>query len=632
MSSTREKGPMTETILNLTLEIIYLLTGEDYIVVKKLRDHDTEKCVADKTYGPRTPIMDPPPRSLIHDQKILEVTHRIIKLLTAEVPIRCQDVTVYFSMEEWEYVEGHKDLYQDVMTDDSPVNLGGPDTVTPEASAEIGSDSELRSLCCQEPDQETSAPDSCTVLCSPDCIEEETRIITQDCQAEPGDGIIRCKEEAVPAEIRTDDDLEPSERCETPLYSPHCIEEENRIITQDYQAETGDGVCHQQNKEEAVPAEISSGDCSSRDPPERCETPVYSPHCIEEENRIITQDSQAEPEAMNCHPPCKEEAVPAEISSGECSSRNPPGRCETPVYSPDCIEEEIRIITQDYQAEPGDEIFHPQCKEEAVPAEISSGGCSSRNPPERCETPVYSPDCIEEENRIITQDYQAEPGNGIFRCKEEAVPAEISSGGDTGTEPDAADYRGPQEFPCIGPLVSSHYPDKMHQCLACQRYFPNRSALVIHQKTHSTINLFSCSICGVCFDSKLLFTAHQQFHMEEKSFDCSQCGKSFNRKSRLLSHKRTHTGEKPFSCPECGRCFAERSALVTHKRIHSGEKPFNCKECGKRFVQGSSLMKHQRIHTGERPFVCFQCGRCFSDSSNLFRHQRIHSREKSFMS
>ncbi|XP_073538426.1 gastrula zinc finger protein XlCGF66.1-like [Phyllobates terribilis] len=94
----RDRDKMAERILHLTLEILFRLTGEDYILVKTSSD-------------PCHPLI----HEGINDQKILELTDKIIELLTGEVPIRCQDVTVYFSMEEWEYLEGHKDLYKDVI-------------------------------------------------------------------------------------------------------------------------------------------------------------------------------------------------------------------------------------------------------------------------------------------------------------------------------------------------------------------------------------------------------------------------------------------------------------------------------------------------------------------------------------
>ncbi|XP_077323073.1 uncharacterized protein LOC143956765 [Lithobates pipiens] len=115
MRMEKDRSHMTERILNLTLEIIYLLTGERFPLVKS-GDHMT--------------ITVPPCDSLKSErhnmEKILEVTKKMMELLTGEVPIRCQDVTVYFSMEEWEYLEGHKDLYKDVMMDNQPP-LTSPD-------------------------------------------------------------------------------------------------------------------------------------------------------------------------------------------------------------------------------------------------------------------------------------------------------------------------------------------------------------------------------------------------------------------------------------------------------------------------------------------------------------------------
>ncbi|XP_077346203.1 uncharacterized protein LOC143989807 isoform X1 [Lithobates pipiens] len=128
VKNVRKEFPRNEMILNLILEILSLLTGENCtVIMKKSTENDTRRRsrnMSTRSLRIQNPITIPPPPSLIptrhNTQKILEVTKKMMELLTGEVPIRCQDVTVYFSMEEWEYLEGHKDLYKDVMMDNQP--------------------------------------------------------------------------------------------------------------------------------------------------------------------------------------------------------------------------------------------------------------------------------------------------------------------------------------------------------------------------------------------------------------------------------------------------------------------------------------------------------------------------------
>ncbi|XP_071969140.1 gastrula zinc finger protein XlCGF66.1-like [Engystomops pustulosus] len=126
----KDSNKMVERIFQLTLEILFYITGEDYTVVKKTSSGRCQAPVYEGRGRTLSPIPAPPPHPLIHDdineQKILEVTHKMMELLTGEVPIRCQDVAVYFSMEEWEYLEGHKDVYKDVMMEDhQPLTSAG---------------------------------------------------------------------------------------------------------------------------------------------------------------------------------------------------------------------------------------------------------------------------------------------------------------------------------------------------------------------------------------------------------------------------------------------------------------------------------------------------------------------------
>ncbi|XP_066445220.1 oocyte zinc finger protein XlCOF29-like [Eleutherodactylus coqui] len=86
----KERNDVTKRILNFTLEIIYLLTGEDYIIVKTTGDDAIPNRHLHESGGwsrSQSPITEAHPHLPIHEQKILELTNKITELLTGEVTL-----------------------------------------------------------------------------------------------------------------------------------------------------------------------------------------------------------------------------------------------------------------------------------------------------------------------------------------------------------------------------------------------------------------------------------------------------------------------------------------------------------------------------------------------------------------
>ncbi|XP_075205529.1 uncharacterized protein LOC142311212 isoform X1 [Anomaloglossus baeobatrachus] len=686
-----ERSPMTEKILSLTLDIICILTGEDYTVVKKT----SGECVCPVNCPhvsrgwsrTKSPIKESPSHFLIHErkkeQKILELTTKIIELLTGEVPMRCEYVTVYFSMEEWEYIEGHKDLYEDVILEkhqaftsqglpkdsthqctpvhmkEEPVlsdreNLTGSNIYTTDNIQQFSySDiKEEMASCDRESMEDTNSftPTDHTPLYSP-TMKDESNSLQDKCNPGP---IIYAQTNHTPQylSVQIMEETTSSYQCNSTVTSVHrssdhtqqypSLDTKDELASQEKGQFTVPDMCMLTDQAMHPPTILKDGSISC-DSGHSAASSIYTPSDCTHQYQFA--HSISEPVA------CERKKLSARnltdmdqlVSFSREKLYNKYGYIFREHTYTHLNRNKLNVGADSFLEDFMDSLPNVVGASTAVEELSTEEGLAELQyisnhvtSPDWCPAKtkrhnVFLSKCIEYEKHFCKVSHARICGTHLtqwsFNCSEcqNCLKTTLKLIRQNLKHQEVKD-KSVKKISSFGKQTKK----KEFVCLDCGKHFPNKRYLLIHKKVHSEENPFHCPACGESFEDSEGFVAHQKNPACEKPFSCSECGKRFKSRYNSEYHKKIHTENKKYLCPVCGKSFRKQSCFMVHQRTHTGEKPYACPECGRCFSQNASLISHQRLHTGEKPFICLECGRNFTQRISLVVHQRVHSGDRPY--
>ncbi|XP_069837831.1 zinc finger protein 547-like [Dendropsophus ebraccatus] len=501
------KNHLTNRILNLTLEIIFILTGEDYAIVKKKSGEYVTPSTCLPELGGWGRTKSPTKKS---PQNILQLTNQILELLTGEVPIRCQDVAVYFSMEEWEYVEGHKDLYHNVIMENRQplISLDLPKNVPCEYQLENG---ENKAAVCDGEDpkgKEVISPRDHSLQYPALRIKEEPESLDE--------------ESLVPSEIYTASD------------GIHYQEEicDERFLTEPYSpAQHIQQIASPYIKEEPVweanhPLDIYSPRGHLQ----------YLPTLIKEETASLEERRFKD---GNLYRPVNNTRAPF-------SAMNPATHSAGQAYY--IFEDHKHLRSPEFLAHKASQIF--EC--------TKCGDC-------------FRTRSLFDVHQRIHKGMKIYPCQECGKCFSCSAHLTLHQRVHTGERPFSCSDCG-KCFNRNAHLTVHrriHTGERPYSCNVCGKSFNCSASLIVHRRIHTGEKPYPCLECGKRFATNSDRAKHQKVHTGIKAFSCLDCKKSFSCKSHLIKHQKIHIGEKPYSCSACGKRFVQKALLMLHLKTHA---------------------------------------------------------------